>query len=37
VFIVSEGGIEWRNMDTGEQREVTGVQEAVRIAVGVVA
>jgi histidyl-tRNA synthetase len=37
VFIVGEGGIEWRHMDTGEQREVTGVQEAVRIAVGVVA
>ena len=27
--------LEWRDMDTGEQRPVTGVQEAVRIAVGV--
>jgi histidyl-tRNA synthetase len=35
VFIVGDG-IEWRNMDTGEQAPVTGVQEAVRIAVGVV-
>ena len=35
VFIVGET-IRWRNMDTGEQSEVTGVQEAVRIAVGVV-
>ena len=35
VFIVGED-IEWRNMDTGEQRSVAGVQEAVRIAAGVV-
>jgi histidyl-tRNA synthetase len=35
VFIVGEK-ITWRNMDTGEQSEVSGVQEAVRIAVGVV-
>jgi histidyl-tRNA synthetase len=34
VFVVSQGGIEWRNMDTDERRPVTGVQEAVRIAVG---
>ena len=33
VAIVGEG-IEWRDMDTGDQRPVTGVQEAVRIAVG---
>jgi len=34
VFIVGEG-IEWKNLDTGEQRTVGGPQEAVRIAVGV--
>jgi histidyl-tRNA synthetase len=36
VFVVSQEGIEWRSMDTDEQRPVTGVQEAVRIAAGVV-
>nr|MBA2793941.1 ATP phosphoribosyltransferase regulatory subunit [Thermoleophilaceae bacterium] len=36
VAIVGEG-IDWRDMDTGEQRPVTGVQEAVRIAVGLTA
>ena len=35
VFIVGDG-IEWTSLDTGEQRPVGGVQEAVRIAVGVV-
>ncbi len=33
VAIVGEG-IEWKDMQTGEQRPVTNVQEAVRIAVG---
>jgi len=33
VAIVGES-IEWRDMDSSEQRPVTGVQEAVRIAVG---
>ncbi|MGI8945830.1 MAG: histidine--tRNA ligase [Thermoleophilaceae bacterium] len=36
VAIVGEG-IEWRDMDSGEQRPVSGVQEAVRIAVGLAA
>jgi histidyl-tRNA synthetase len=34
VAIVGEG-IEWKDMVSGEQRPVAGVQEAVRIAVGV--
>ncbi len=34
VAIVGEG-IEWKDMGSGEQRAVAGVQEAVRIAVGV--
>jgi histidyl-tRNA synthetase len=34
VALVGEG-IEWKDMATGEQRPVAGVQEAVRIAVGV--
>ena len=28
------GDLAWRDMDTGEQRPVTGVQEIVRVAVG---
>ncbi len=35
VFIVGEE-IEWKSMENGEQRSVTGVQEAVRIAAGVI-
>jgi histidyl-tRNA synthetase len=27
-------GIDWKDMGTGEQRPVTNIQEAVRIAVG---
>jgi histidyl-tRNA synthetase len=27
--------IEWKDMGTGEQRPVTNIQEAVRIAVGI--
>ena len=34
VAIVGDG-IEWKDMGTGEQRPVTNIQEAVRIAVGI--
>jgi len=36
VFIVGED-IRWRNMDTSEQQPVAGVEEAVQIAVGLLA
>jgi len=35
VAIVGDGGLEWKDMKTGEQRQVSNVLEAVRIAVGV--